>query len=472
MQESLMVIIESNNKNKYVYDNLTGQIFFVSDSSSAQNVVKYYHNKLNITDSVCNNIELYKVSSGDVKQYLIGEANGFRQLILEVTSACNLRCRYCIYSEHYNLTRTHGNEMMSFDIAKKAIDYYFQNFEIMFERNPMRKPIIGFCGGEPLVNFELIKKSVKYISENYRRNRVLYNITTNGILLDDKVQNFLVDNNFSILVSLDGSKEMHDRNRVDKFNNGTFDRIKTNLDNFSKKYPSHMLSLSVCFDYKTDMVELGKFIDSLPYRAVTITKVASENTDYYSQFSEKDERNFFNSLDQFKKNFYKAVEDNDQERSIFAYTYFNAIFGDFAFHPMVGESSPKIRPFTGTCIPGEKIYVDVNGKYKVCEKINSSFDIGDINCGIDFESSARILEEYNRTIAEHCNKCQVSRLCKQCFRHFLSESGFSKSDNNCAQQKRAIISTLTDYVNLLENDPKLFERVTTDYFKFISSIGE
>lgn len=88
--------------------------------------------------------------------------------MLEVSSACNFRCKYCTYSEYYESTRCHGTENMSFSVAKKAIYYYFKNFEIIHKRNALRKPIINFYGGEPLLNYKLIKECVEYVKKAIR----------------------------------------------------------------------------------------------------------------------------------------------------------------------------------------------------------------------------------------------------------------------------------------------------------------
>ena len=77
-------------------------------------------------------------------------------LILQVTQQCNLRCKYCAYSGNY-YNREHSSERMSFDIAKKAIDFYLERSD---SANELR---LGFYGGEPLLEYELIKKCVDYI---------------------------------------------------------------------------------------------------------------------------------------------------------------------------------------------------------------------------------------------------------------------------------------------------------------------
>ena len=128
--------------NHYVYDDITGHIFY-SDKGNTDSLIKKYRNvKIKTT-----NEDLIKTTSDDVKKYLIDYANGFKQLILEITSQCNLRCKYCTYSDNYEFTRAHGFSSMDFNTAKEAVDYYFKNFKLIISRNPRRVPVISFYGG-------------------------------------------------------------------------------------------------------------------------------------------------------------------------------------------------------------------------------------------------------------------------------------------------------------------------------------
>lgn len=127
-------------------------------------------------------------------------------LILQVTQNCNLRCEYCVYSGNYR-TRSHDNKRMSFDLAQKGIDFLYQH-----SRDSTRI-IIGFYGGEPLLEFDLIKKCVFYIEKLFYGKKVIFTITTNATLLKESVVEFLVEKNFNLIISLDGPKEIHDKSR-------------------------------------------------------------------------------------------------------------------------------------------------------------------------------------------------------------------------------------------------------------------
>lgn len=96
-----------------------------------------------------------------IKHYIL--KFGLLHLTLCVTEDCNFRCKYCVYSNLYEFERDYSSNQMDFNIAKKAIDYYFMLLQEGERYNPLRKPVVGFYGGEPLLNFKLIKKCVIYI---------------------------------------------------------------------------------------------------------------------------------------------------------------------------------------------------------------------------------------------------------------------------------------------------------------------
>lgn len=102
-----------------------------------------------------------------VSEYMNGN---LRQLILQVTQNCNLRCKYCIYSGSY-VNRTHTKKRMSFEIAKQAVDFYFAH-NINKDAG-----VISFYGGEPLLEMELIKKIVVYSEKLYEGKELRFNMT-------------------------------------------------------------------------------------------------------------------------------------------------------------------------------------------------------------------------------------------------------------------------------------------------------
>ena len=127
-------------------------------------------------------------------------AANMHYLVLQVTQSCNLRCEYCAYSGNY-YNRSHEANYMSVEVAKKAVDFLFDHSTNALEVG------IGFYGGEPLLNFSLIKKIIAYIEEKYSGKAVRYNMTTNATLLTDEIIDYLVEKEFQLVFSIDGPKK-------------------------------------------------------------------------------------------------------------------------------------------------------------------------------------------------------------------------------------------------------------------------
>lgn len=455
------LFITSKSGNKYYYDDNTG---FFNPINKEWNEETY---KIKYKDIVEKSLasELVPATEKNIKEYLYDEAQGFRQLILEAASGCNLRCKYCIYSDHYPTYKGYNDKLLSFDTAKKAVDFYMEQYKKVKYINPTRKANIGFYGGEPLLNFKVIKKIVEYINSNYE-DKVLYNITTNALLFTEEVQKFFVENDFSIIVSLDGNKENHDRNRVKVDGTGSFDDVMKNLKKFKETYPDYSkIAISACYDYKTDIFKMEDFFDKEKLFIAKLSLVDATNTDYFDQFDKKDIELYLKNNRKFEERFSEVCEKDLVAKDSFLYSYIGLNYSQFAFHSLYNEKRPKILPYTGTCIPGEKIYVTIDGKINICEKINSNYCIGDVDSGLDYNKMIKIINDYNKAIKHNCKNCNVRRFCNICFAQCSTDSSeFKKDFKECKNIEENIKRTMEKYISLLEKNPKLFEDITIDYF--------
>ena len=173
-------------------------------------------------------------------------------LILQVTQQCNLRCKYCAYSGNY-YNRSHTSNRMDFETAKKAIDFYLKRSE------KADQLALSFYGGEPLLEFELIKKCVSYILQRKGDKKILFTMTTNGTLMTEDVIEFLVKYEFNLMISLDGDKKSHDINRRFKTGKGSFDIILENLSRlkaYNEEYYSKVLFNCVISSHLLNQLDL------------------------------------------------------------------------------------------------------------------------------------------------------------------------------------------------------------------------
>lgn len=129
---------------------------------------------------------------------------------------CNLRCKYC-----YGDGGAYQNKgFMNFEVAKKVVDYLVQHSKYI-------SLSISYFGGEPLLNFELIKRVTKYVCEveKHTRKKIHLGMTTNGVLMDDEKLQFIIENNISVQISMDGIKNVHDANRYYANGNGCYTTV-------------------------------------------------------------------------------------------------------------------------------------------------------------------------------------------------------------------------------------------------------
>lgn len=144
--------------------------------------------------------------------------NVIKALCLHVAHTCNLNCAYCFASQG----KYHGERaVMSFEVGKRALDFLIEN------SGTRRNLEVDFFGGEPLMNWDVVKKLVAYarsVEKEYNKN-FRFTLTTNGMLIDDDVIEFANKEMSNVVLSLDGRKEIHDLTRVDFAGNGSYDRI-------------------------------------------------------------------------------------------------------------------------------------------------------------------------------------------------------------------------------------------------------
>ena len=164
--------------------------------------------KLWAPDSFAPIAGTFKERSGDV----------VKALCLHVAHSCNLNCAYCFASQG----RFHGERaLMSFEVGKQALDF------LMEHSGSRRNLEVDFFGGEPLMNWDVVKRLVAYAREREKETgkHFRFTLTTNGLLIDDDVIDFSNREMHNVVLSLDGRKEIHDRFRVDYAGNGSWDRI-------------------------------------------------------------------------------------------------------------------------------------------------------------------------------------------------------------------------------------------------------
>ena len=144
--------------------------------------------------------------------------NVVKALCLHVAHTCNLNCSYCFASQG----KYHGDRaLMSFEVGKRALDFLIEN------SGKRRNLEVDFFGGEPLMNWDVVKQLVEYARsvEKQHNKNFRFTLTTNGMLIDEDVIEFANREMSNVVLSLDGRKEINDLKRVDYAGNGSYDKI-------------------------------------------------------------------------------------------------------------------------------------------------------------------------------------------------------------------------------------------------------
>ena len=159
--------------------------------------------------------DTFEPMAGKLKEKTAGVV---KALCLHIAHTCNLNCSYCFASQG----KYHGDRaVMSFEVGKQALDFLVAN------SGSRRNLEVDFFGGEPLMNFDVVKELVAYarsIEKEHNKN-FRFTLTTNGMLIDDDVIDFANREMSNVVLSLDGRKEIHDRFRVDYAGRGSWEQI-------------------------------------------------------------------------------------------------------------------------------------------------------------------------------------------------------------------------------------------------------
>lgn len=338
-----------------------------------------------------------------------------KDLILQVTQQCNLRCKYCAYSGNY-YNRSHSSQRMDFETAKRAIDFYL-------ERSKEEPQLcVSFYGGEPLLEFELITKCTEYILNRKGDHPIRFNMTTNGTLLTQKKVKFFEQNNFYIMVSLDGSKESHDANRRYSNDKGSFDDIMDKLDYIRKnhsKFFDNNIRVNTVINAKTDMEETFSLLaDSGIFKAENVNLNNVELTDIKDDnITKLEEKNFLSQEYEYLKMTLSLIGRRDWDsRSKLMRGRISSVelmFKQLHRHTIEG----RCMHHAGPCLPGiRRLFVTVDGEFYPCERVsesNEEMKIGNLNQGFDYERMDLFIN-HGKIIKDKCLSCWNLRRCLFC----------------------------------------------------------
>lgn len=395
--------------------------------------------------------------------------NRLQMLTLEVTEQCNLRCDYCVYQSDNIKYRDYGKNQMKFDVARQAIDYF-----ISHSKHSDKPFMLTFYGGEPLLMYELIKECVHYVEDRVLDKELMFSFTSNLTILTRDMAEYFAEHNFSILVSLDGDEEMHNRhrhfaNKTPSFSK-TFENLKMLVEVYGNKAES-LLGINSVISAPMEVEDLDRIQNfwnsnewwprkcAIRYSYVDTGIPTEENNEEalkHLKENNPDKLYPVNAWRNQRAHNGHYYEENPEER-LLSNTNTESDFLKIHNRPIT-DKPMKHYPFNACCIPcSRRLYVTTDGKFKLCEKIGFSPYIGDIITGVDIDAVKKCyIEEYAKKSIPLCQKCWASQLCPVCYAQCYDENGLNIKSKvlECKFARNTLKQNLIDYHTQLENDPK------------------
>jgi uncharacterized protein len=346
-----------------------------------------------------------------------------KALCLHIAHDCNLKCRYCFAEEG----EYHGKrELMSLEVGKKAI--YF-----LIKASGKRKNLeVDFFGGEPLMNFDVVKEIVKYarsIEEQNGKN-FRFTITTNGILLNDDIMQFINENMHNVVLSIDGRKDVNDRMRPRAGGQGSYDNIVPKFQKLAESRNQTDYYVRGTFThYNLDFGKDVMHLADLGFKQISIEPVVAEDAEPYS-IKREDLPVIFEEYEQLAKDIIKRREDGK---------WFNF------FHFMIDlTGGPCITKRLVGCGSGtEYLAVTPTGDLYPCHQFvgREQFKLGTVDDGVTRQDIRHDFEQCNVYNKPECQKCWAKFYCSGgCVANSFNSHGdlITPYEIGCEMQRKRI----------------------------------
>ncbi|WP_307758928.1 radical SAM peptide maturase [uncultured Mediterranea sp.] len=391
-----------------------------------------------------------------------------RQLLIEVTDRCNLRCKYCGYGELYFNYDKRDTRNQSFANVKVLIDELARLWQSDYNVSYQNTVAIGFYGGEPLLNMRLIRETIAYLESLCLKNlKFRFNMTTNAVLLD-RYMDYLVEKDFFLLISLDGD-EYQNSYRTDRKGRSSFPKVRDNILKLKNTYPDFFeknVHFNAVLHDRNSVEGCLNYIHETFGKAPRISEL---NTNGIAPEKLEEFRKMFNSrYDGFRK----VLEEQPEIKEKFemedaaSIEYHSVImnYGGNRYKTYVDLFEPvaekKIIP-TGTCRPFErKLFLTVNGKILPCERIGQEHVLGWVKDGtvqLDYEAVGRYYSSLYQKIIRNCIHCQLKRSCGQCLLLLKEKDG--KLTCPYIQTDERLRATFSAFLSYAEKNPGDYERL-------------
>lgn len=396
------IVLDVNSGAVHIFDDVAYEVLEHYENNSHERIVELLSTKYNSEEigEAIKDIDSLKAEgmlySEDIYEETIAlwdQKPVVKALCLHISHDCNLRCKYCFAS-----TGDFGGQraMMSAEVGKKAIDF------IISESGSRRNLEVDLFGGEPLMNFEVVKEIVDYAKSRQKEfnKNFRFTLTTNAILLNEDVKNYLNENMQNVVLSIDGRREINDKMRYRVDGTGCYDDIMPKIKDMAQsrgqdKYYVRGTFTRENLDFSKDVLHLA----DEGFKQISVEPVvAAKGTGY--DLREEDLPVLYEEYDKLAFELVKRKKEGN---------------GFNFFHFMIDLSQgPCIAKRLRGCGSGhEYVAVTPDGDIYPCHQFvgNTDFKMGNVTEGklnTDIQEHFKGSNVYTK---EECNKCWAKFYC-------------------------------------------------------------
>lgn len=331
--------------------------------------------------------DVYSKYANTMKQDVV------KALCLHVAHDCNLKCRYCFASQ--GDYKGHA-ELMSLEVGKKALDF------LMVASKTRKNLDVDFFGGEPLMNWNVVKELVIYgreLEKQYNKN-LRFTITTNGLLLDDEKIEFINENMHNVVLSLDGRKAINDHMRMTNNDKGSYELIVPKFKKLVDARGQRDYFIRGTFTrYNLDFAEDVKHYKELGFDITSLEPVVTDpKMDY-------------------------AIREEDLDKVLDEYEHLSELYIDwrkenpnFTFYHFVADLNQGpcvIRKITGCGAGSNYLAVTPKGDLYPCHQFvdHPEFQLGTVYTGVEHKEIVEQFSQVNVYSKPECNDCWAKFYC-------------------------------------------------------------
>lgn len=407
------IVLDVNSGAVHVVDDVTYEVIPLFETSTIEEITECLKERYSETEIAESYEEIQELSARgelfteDAYQNYMEDFKArptvVKALCLHIAHDCNLKCRYCFAEEG----EYHGRRaLMPYEVGKAALDFLIAN------SGNRRNLEVDFFGGEPLMNFEVVKQLVAYgrEQEKIHNKNFRFTLTTNGVLLNDEVMEFVNREMANVVLSIDGRKEVNDRMRPFPEGAGSYDLIVPKFQKLADSRKQERYYVRGTFthhnlDFSQDVLHLAE----LGFKQISVEPVVAQPEDEYA-LREEDLPSLFEEYDRL------AVEMVRRHREGKDFNF---------FHFMIDlEGGPCVAKRLSGCGSGtEYLAVTPWGDFYPCHQFvgNEKFLMGNVRDGIQ---NTKLQNEFK------CCNVYAKEKCRDCFAKFYCSGGCAANSYN------------------------------------------